>query len=523
MNADGEDPIKATESCEGTVSRSEWIPEVEESKKPIVGKTIFSSLEEAYEFYNNYARCAGFSVRKCSCKYASESKMDDSSSEMEDELNLKKNRLIVWKRFVCAREGNTDQKAQKKKGQLKRRRGETRDNCPAVMIVAFQKSISKYIVKKFIEVHSHDLATPRKKHLLNSHRMVTKTQRSLQDDFQASNIKTTQTMAVLSAQLGGYENIGCTEKDLTNYERDKRQKSKGCDAQMLYEHFEEMKELHLTFEYEVKVDEENSLLHCFWADHIARQSYKYFGDVIVFDTTYNTNRYGLIFAPFTGVNHHGQSITLGCGFIHDETTESFIWLFESWRKAMQGKSPKAIITDQDPAMTKAISIVFPNTFHRYCIWHIMQKVPEKLGAIAHRDEFIRPFNDCVWNSQTSEDFEDSWEKLMTENGLEDNVWLNSIYAIRHKWIPAFVRHVFFAGMSSSQRSESMNAFFRSYISKRNSFIDFIVRFDRALARQRHNELAADHETISSKPKLKMPCEMEKVMGETYTRRIFYKF
>ncbi|XP_058082379.1 protein FAR1-RELATED SEQUENCE 5-like [Magnolia sinica] len=391
MNADGEDPIKATESYEGTVSRSEWIPEVEESKKPIVGKTIFSSLEEAYEFYNNYARCAGFSVRKCSCKYASESKMDDSSSEMEDELNLKKNRLIVWKRFLCAGEGNIDQKAQKKKGQLKRRRGETRDNCPVVMIVAFQKSISKYIVKKFIEVHSHDLATPRKKHLLNSHRRVTKTQRSLQDDFQASNIKMTQTMAVLSAQLGGYENIGCIEKDLTNYERDKRQKSKGRDAQMLYEHFEEMKELHLTYEYEVKVDEENSLLNYFWADHITQST-------------------------------------------------------------------------------------------------------EKLGAIAHRDEFIRPFNDCVWNSQMSEDFEDSWEKLMTENG-----------------------------MSSSQRSKSMNAFFRSYISKCNSFIDFIVRFDRALARQRHNELAANHETISSKPKLKMSCEMEKVMGETYTRRIFYKF
>ncbi|XP_058080669.1 protein FAR1-RELATED SEQUENCE 5-like [Magnolia sinica] len=298
-------------------------------------------------------------------------------------------------------------------------------------------------------------------------------------------------MAVLSAQLGGYENIGCTEKDLTNYERDKRQKSKGRDAQMLYEHFEEMKELHLTFEYEVKVDEENSLLHCFWADHIARQSYKYFGDVIVFDTTYNTNRYGLIFAPFMGVNHHGQSITLGCGFIHDETTESFIWLFESWRKAMQGESPKAIITDQDPAMTKAISIVFSNTFHRYCIWHIMQKVPEKLGAIAHRDEFIRPFNDCVWNSQTSEDFEDSWEKLMTENGLEDNVWLNSIYAVRHKWIPAFVRHVFFA--------------------------DFIVRFDRALARQRHNELAADHETIS---RLDYVAEGERENDDIYVYNVF---
>ena len=45
----------------------------------------------------------------------------------------------------------------------------------------------------------------------------------------------------------------------------------------------------------------------------------FFGDVVIFDTTYNTNRYGMIFAPLTGVNHHGQTIIFGCGFLSDET------------------------------------------------------------------------------------------------------------------------------------------------------------------------------------------------------------
>ncbi|XP_024199489.1 protein FAR1-RELATED SEQUENCE 12-like [Rosa chinensis] len=41
-------------------------------------------------------------------------------------------------------------------------------------------------------------------------------------------------------------------------------------------------------------------------------------------------------------------------------------------------APKMIITDEDPAMTKAISEALPQTFHRYCSWHILNKFFEKL-------------------------------------------------------------------------------------------------------------------------------------------------
>lgn len=39
--------------------------------------------------------------------------------------------------------------------------------------------------------------------------------------------------------------------------------------------------------------------------------YESFGDVVTFDTTYLPNKYGMPFARFVGVNHHGQSILLG--------------------------------------------------------------------------------------------------------------------------------------------------------------------------------------------------------------------
>lgn len=40
-----------------------------------------------------------------------------------------------------------------------------------------------------------------------------------------------------------------------------------------------------------------------------------------FDTTCNTNRYGMTFAPFMGVNNYGQTIIFVCSLLSDETSD----------------------------------------------------------------------------------------------------------------------------------------------------------------------------------------------------------
>lgn len=97
------------------------------------------------------------------------------------------------------------------------------------------------------------------------------------------------------------------------------------------------------------MDTENRITHCFWADVECRKAYEAFGDVVVFDTTYNTNRYSMIFAPFIGVNHHYQTTLFGCAFLSDETSDSFVWLLKQFLSAMPLGPPNMIITDQDPA------------------------------------------------------------------------------------------------------------------------------------------------------------------------------
>lgn len=78
--------------------------------------------------------------------------------------------------------------------------------------------------------------------------------------------------------------------------------------------------------------------------------YESFGDAVTFDTTYSTNKYDMPFAPFVGVNHHGNSVLLSCG--SNEDIQTFVWFFESWLSCMLGVPPRAIITDQCKAMQR---------------------------------------------------------------------------------------------------------------------------------------------------------------------------
>ncbi|KAK0571325.1 hypothetical protein LWI29_014183 [Acer saccharum] len=135
---------------------------------------------------------------------------------------------------------------------------------------------------------------------------------------------------------------------------------------------------------------------------------------------------------------------------------------------MNGIAPKTIITDQDRVMKNAIAIVFPTTRHRFCLWHILKKVPEKLGSYgSYKTGMKSALMKYVYDNQSVEEFETSWDQLITTYNLHENAWLQSLYAEREHWVSAFLKDYFWAGMSTMQRSESMNAFFdESPIEKR---------------------------------------------------------
>ncbi|XP_022897742.1 protein FAR1-RELATED SEQUENCE 5-like [Olea europaea var. sylvestris] len=207
-------------------------------------------------------------------------------------------------------------------------------------------------------------------------------------------------------EAGGYENMTCIEKDCRNYvEKVRRLRLGEGDAVAIQSYFSEMQARSSGFYFSMDLDDESRLKNLFWADNRSRQAYKEFGDVVTFDTTYLTNKYDMPFVPFVGVNHHGQSILLGCGLLSNEDTYTFVWLFKTWMLCMHGKAPNGIITDQDRAMQNAIKIVFPNTRHRWCLWDILKKLPEKFGYHVDKSSIFSCIHRVVYDSHYVEEFE----------------------------------------------------------------------------------------------------------------------
>ncbi|PNX79734.1 hypothetical protein L195_g035722, partial [Trifolium pratense] len=194
------------------------------------------------------------------------------------------------------------------------------------------------------------------------------------------------------------------------------------------------------------------------------------------------------------------------------------------RMAMNGKKPISIITDQDLAIGAAVAKVFPHTRHRLCLWHIRKKFPEKLAHIYHKDpKFKYELKRCIRESPTIKDFEDDWQRIMDMYNLKENEWLQRLFEIRESWIPVYNRSTFFAGMNTTQRSESINSFFDSFVNSTTTLEDFVVKFEKAVNNRYEAEKREDFESRHKLRILSIKSKIEVHAESIYTRNVFGKF
>lgn len=88
----------------------------------------------------------------------------------------------------------------------------------------------------------------------------------------------------------------------------------------------------------------------------------------------------MMFVPFTGIDNHRKCVTLGAGLLSNETTDSYKWLLRAFVKTF-GVQPRIIVTDQDKSMKAAVAEVLTDSRHRLCMWHITDKLPNKVPCL----------------------------------------------------------------------------------------------------------------------------------------------
>ncbi|GFY96076.1 hypothetical protein Acr_11g0003820 [Actinidia rufa] len=125
--------------------------------------------------------------------------------------------------------------------------------------------------------------------------------------------------------------------------------------------------------------------------------------------------------------------------------------------------------------------------HKYFVRMQEDNVPDKLKGYKEYKSIRRSIKSVVYDSLSAEEFEQSWENLIKQFDLQNNGWLAGLYEERHRWVPAFVKDTFWAGMSTTQRSESMNAFFDGYVHSNTSLKEFVEQYDNALRKKVQQE------------------------------------
>lgn len=461
----------------------------------------FESHEAAYLFYQEYAKSMGF------------------TTSIKNSRRSKKTKEFIDAKFACSRYGVTPETD----SGSSRRPSVKKTDCKACMHVK-RKADGKWIIHEFIKEHNHELL-PALAYHFRIHRNVKLAEKNNIDILHAVSERTRKMYVEMSRQSGGCQNIGSFLSDI-NYQFDRGQylALEEGDAQIMLEYFKHVQKESPNFFYSIDLNEEQRLRNLFWIDAKSINDYLSFNDVVSFDTTYIKSNDKLPFAPFVGVNHHSQPILLGCALVADETKPTFVWLMKTWLRAMGGKAPKVIITDQDKALKSAIEEVFPNVRHCFSLCHILERIPENLSfVIKQHNNFLPKFNKCIFKSWTDEQFDMRWWKMVSICELQDDIWFQSLYEDRKKWVPTYMGDAFLAGMSTPQRSESTSSFFDKYIHKKITLKEFVKQYGTILQNRYDEEAIADFESLHKQPALKSPSPWEKQMSTVYTHAIFKKF
>ncbi|EEC72703.1 hypothetical protein OsI_06289 [Oryza sativa Indica Group] len=461
---------------------------------PKVGMT-FNSENEAYDFYNSYARNVGFSIRK-------------------NHANTRADGSLCSKYFLCSNEGqpvaSTTQPGRKK-------RSSTRSDCKArLQFYISQEGI--WTVQKVELDHNHYLVSPDKSHMLRSQRRLTPSYQQIVNEMRQEGITAADMQRVFRQWSRGAENVHLLKKDT------QRKYLQPSYAQKLLEYLKNKQTKNPSFFYAVQLNDDGRIANFFWTDCQAIVDYACFGDVVSFDTTFETNKFEMPFAPFVGTNHHKQPILFGASLIYDESSESFNWLFQTFLMAMSGKQPATIFTDPSAEIIKSVRLVFPNSSHRLCLRHICHNAVKHLNhVICNHPEFLSDFKRRIYEERSVTFFDLKWKELVNAYNLDGNDWMNNLYAMREKWAAVYSRDSFYADMMTIQNAEGTSDALKNF-RRKLCLPEFLEEYEKCITSFRQNELEADYNSRQTSPVPYVPdLPMLKTAAESYTRNLYSHF
>ncbi|XP_034210676.1 putative protein FAR1-RELATED SEQUENCE 10 isoform X2 [Prunus dulcis] len=443
---------------------------------PYVGM-VFKSDDDAFEYYGNFARKNGFSIRK-------------ERSRLSPQLG-------IYKRdFVCYRSGFAPVK-KKPTGEHHRDRKSVRCGCDAKMYLSKEvvDGVSQWFVVQFSNVHNHELLEDDQVRLLPAYRKIHEADQERILLLSKAGFPIHRIVKVLELEKGiqGGQ-LPFLERDVRNFVQNRKKVVQENDALLtekrendtleLLEACKGTKEADEDFVYDFTVDENDKVEHIAWSYGDSVHAYTMFGDAVYFDTSYQSITYGVLFGAWLGIDNHGRTIFFGCVLLQDETPRSFSWALQTFVRFMRGRCPQTILTDLDPGLRDAIRSELPGTKHVISIWNILPKVSSWFSvSLGSRCAEFKSEFDVLYRVESTEDFELQWNQMISMFGLTTDKHIALLYSFRASWALSYMKGYFLACMATTTYSKSVDAFLKGVFSAQTCLRSFFEQHELVLAMQ----------------------------------------
>lgn len=485
------------EETTGVDSHSEESQRTNDYAQPVEGLE-FETYDDAYNYYNSYARDIGFAIRVKSSW---------------TKRNSKEKRGAV---LCCSCEGFKTIK------EANSRRKETRTGCLAMIRLRVVES-NRWRVDEVKLQHNHSFHPERPQNSKSHKRMDSGAKRKVEPTLDVA-VRTIKLYRMPTVDVSGYGSSNSNEGGTsTNVKFSRRLKLKKGDAELISNYFCHRQLGSPNFFYVMDLNDDGQLRNIFWIDSRSRAAYSYFSDVVAFDSTYLSNNYEIPLVAFVGVNHHGQSVLLGCGLLADETFETYTWLFRAWLTCMSSRPPETIVTNHCKTIECAIVEVFPRARHRICLLQVLQSIHGCLVQFQEDVAFQMALTRAIYDPKTVDEFERDWDSLTQHYGIRNHAKLRSLHEDRELWAPVYSKDTFFAGISNYKKGESTIPFFKGHVHQQTSLKDFFEIYELVQQKKQKTEALDDLESQNSSPQLKTRCHYELQLSKLYTNAIFSKF
>lgn len=209
--------------------------------------------------------------------------------------------------------------------------------------------------------------------------------------------------------------------------------------------------------------EQGRLTRLWWMTPYQQLVAKFFGSVLLVDTSEGKNAYDYHLTTFVVLdgNYKNRNIAYCVHAYKDIPT--YTWMFEHAKKILKKwQKPEAVWSDRDKGIEGAMAQVWSSVFHGVCLWHLYDNLRANLLGVLSGG--FNAFMVDFWETYRMGSplaFDAAWAKLLNTHSAARNYLSEHIYPDKHKWAWAYVGNRFVGGTRTTGRVESEHKVFKS--------------------------------------------------------------